>query len=145
MYEYVTVDMYATLVTFIGRNLIINNSSIRGKKCDTKYQCSPFLVPLELYTCSNFGPHTKYIVGGGYWQRFYRLVHMGALCCAPSFSVFLIYRYVKRNKLQIIHAIKTLYEVSSIWCYAYFFIQYRQLYIYLVEKLTEPTAVLEIH
>ena len=30
---------------------------------------------------------------------------MGVLCYAPSFSVFLIYRYVKRNKLQIIHTI----------------------------------------
>ena len=33
MYEYVTVDMYATLFTFVGRNLC--NSSMCGKKCVT--------------------------------------------------------------------------------------------------------------
>ena len=105
------------LVIFVGRNLI--NSSMKSKKWITrwieqtipryhvpKYGCSPssfFTIEVFIYMIQFL---STYIVGGGYWQhRFYRLVHMGILWCVSYFSAFLIYRFVKRKKLQINHTI----------------------------------------
>ena len=107
--------MYATLFTFVGRNLI--NSSMRGKKYitrwirqtitrvsvpsspNTAFQSSSLVCMIPIWS--------TYIVGGkGYWRRsFHRLVHMGVWCSASTFSVLLIYRDVKRNKLQICYYI----------------------------------------
>ena len=49
---------------------------------------------------------------------------MGVLCSDPTFRVVLIYRYVKRNELQII---RTIYNIiPSVWIYTCFFIQWQQ-------------------
>ena len=129
VYEYVTVDMYANLLHLLeviwltavwgAKNELLGESGkvlLVNMTQNISVPCSPNTAfgfyNRDLYTWSNFGP---YIVGGGrgYWQRcFYRRFHRVVLCSA-SFSVFLIYRYVKRNKLQIMHTIYSI--IPSIW------------------------------
>ena len=60
---------------------------------------------------------------------------MGAVCSA-SFSALLMYRYVERYELQIIH---TLYSSTpSIWYYTYIFIHQQNIKIKSADIANKP-------